>query len=358
MGTNGSLEIIEEAVQRLEAIQAETGAIQVRLLQVLMDGQVDTWDEPAQQAMIRLEDVQRQVGEIQVQLLRQVPTCGQVGPAEPPRLAVGHPAPGVASEKGAPAPRTSGPAPELTDPRKWLEHKGFQVRSVRAASGLDGAASELACFLGEHFPALQGLYETIKRQIHTPSNPRYSTADLSPADFKIVMHFGVQLKVNSFLEEFRYIRNEGCVLFKPLGDGRVQNFFTGLWLERYAYSRVQRVYTRLLGDWQAEKVLLGPNVSLPGGSSAELDLLAGAANGQVIWLECKTGPWQNYVTRFKDINTKYLHQPPELAALVLLEEIPESARLSTSELSTLSAIHLPGLDAWLERAIYSTLHPA
>src|SRR6266404_4359166 len=63
--------------------------------------------------------------------------------------------------------------------------------------------------------------------------------------------WGAMLHASGFLSEFRYV-SDRFMLFVTLDDGRVSNFFTGAWMERWALQLAREVGT--LGRFQSLQV--------------------------------------------------------------------------------------------------------
>ncbi len=158
---------------------------------------------------------------------------------------------------------------------------------------------------------------------------------------------------SSFLSNFRLIRPQQNILFDPPDDGRVITFFTGGWMERYVLQMVKQVVARSQDAWSDEQALLGAQVVLPNQANSEFDLLVGLASNCMLWIECKTGEWQDYVARFQTINRQFMRLPAKQAALVLLEQLGKEDGDSASTLTGMSVLHLTELSSWLEEAIGS-----
>jgi hypothetical protein len=334
---NETLKVVDSVVTELESIQAQIGRIQVSLLTILTNQEVDQWDDAAQDAMIKLESVQRMIGETQVDLVRQMPT--------PDGLKAGIetlPGPAVAEE---PAEGRAGAGIAI---REWLTDKGIELLGAKALSGLDAAADRAALYLGDNFNELDGFYEAIKLNIHGRHNKWHKLEDKPPEMINKVIQFGSMLHGCSFLSEFKYIRSKKSAVFVPLSDGRVQNFFTGGWLERYVLHNVSEIYQTTYGrPLTSDLILHGGTARLPDGRNTEFDLLFSLPDQRVIWLECKTGKWQNYTARFKEINQNFMQLPPEQAALVLLDAIDAANKASATELTGMTVMGLQEMKEWL-----------
>lgn len=156
---------------------------------------------------------------------------------------------------------------------------------------------------------------------------------------------------SGFLSEFKYIKRDKAILFVPLEDGRVTNFFTGAWLERYALELVRSTVKKHLPGQAQSEILLGTRVLLPDGGDAEFDILVGLTTGKILWVECKTGEWQNYVKRFQSLNKRFVQLPSEQVALVLLDDLTGEQKASASALTAMTVLHLAELSDWIGQAI-------
>jgi hypothetical protein len=346
-----TMKTIGSVLLELESLQRQVGEVQAALLDILTDETQDEWDEVAQSALVKLENVQRSIGEVQVALLRQVRT--ELDKPEDVAIGVIHDDEVPRGERSEAEAKEAPSTPVWTDPKQWLEKRNIQVKSVRVVSGIDPAADRAALFLGEHFAPLEPFYEAIKRRVSGGSKQKwFSVQGLPGTTIHDICQFAAMLHASAFLSEFKYVKRNQTVLFIPLDDGRVYNFFTGGWMERYTLHLVKQAVERSPGTWSDEQALPGAQVLLPDGTDAELDLLVGLSGGRVLWLECKTGDWQTYVTRFQSLNKRFIHLPPEQAALVLLDRLTAEQKASASALTAMTVLHLTELSDWLAKAVH------
>jgi len=96
-------------------------------------------------------------------------------------------------------------------------------------------------------------------------------------------------------------------------NGKVINFFTGGWFERYVYQKISDL---LIKNKLKFTHLANPQIILPNGDDFELDLLFLIEN-QPLWVECKTGEYQAYVQKYSNAR-KILNIPKNRSVLIIL----------------------------------------
>lgn len=363
------LRAINSVVANLEATQSEIGEAQVELLTILTDERQDEWDGPAQAGLLKLEIVQRTIGETQVLLVEAIPIChpgakvlappektqsASPGPSEPVGDATGF------AEEEQEASSAESEDEYATTPQKWLERRGIKIRRIAPPSGLDGSADRAALLLGERFLTIGQFYQAVRRRVIGQSTKKwFDTPGLPQETVKDICDFGNRLKASGFFTEFRYFsrghsrdpQNTPTILFDPLSDGRVRYFFVGGWLERYVFQVVKQHVQQSTGSWCDEQFVKGVEIEFPNGGKGEFDVLVALPEDRMLWLECKTGKWQDYIKRFQSINRNFLKIPREDSALVLVQTLDPTEKDSASELTGMTVINLMDLAKWLTTAL-------
>lgn len=350
-----SLTVIRSVVAELEALQKQIGKSQLDLLNILTDDSQDEWDCAAQTGLLKLEIAQRTIGETQVLLVEAMPVCEPNPQAAVELEATEHNQP-PAKPVGAP---NESEGTSLT-PGQWLERRGIKVKATSPPSGLDASADRAALLLGEKFSALEPFYKAVRRRVAQGSTSRwFKTAGLSQQALKDICDFGNRLKASGFFTEFTFFsrgpshdpERKPAILFDPLSDPRVKYFFEGGWLERYAFQVVKQGVQKRTGTWREQQFAKGVRVEFPDGGKGEFDTLVGLPGDKLLWLECKTGRWQDYIERFQFLNKRFLKIPREQTALVLVRQLDEEEKASASELTDMTVIHFSDLNTWLNRAL-------
>lgn len=363
------LKAINSVVANLEATQSEIGEAQVELLNILTDERHDEWDGPAQAGLLKLEIVQRTIGETQFLLVEAIPICPPdakvsgapevIGSArETPGVPFPEPTPSTENEEEGFSAESKNES--STTPPRWLERRDIKIKKIAPPSGLDGSADRAALLLGERFSTIGQFYQAVRRRVIGQSTKKwFDTPDLPRETVKDICDFGNRLKASGFFTEFRYFsrghsrdpQHTPTLLFDPLSDSRVRYFFVGGWLERYVFQVVKQHVQQSTGSWCDEQFVKGVEVEFSDGGKGEFDVLVALPGDRMLWLECKTGKWQDYIRRFQSINRKFLKIPSEHSALVLVQKLDTAEKSSASELTGMTVIHFSELSDWLTRVM-------
>lgn len=231
--------------------------------------------------------------------------------------------------------------------RKWLLDRGIAIRQLGAESPFEESFDRIALQLGRDFEHLADFYQALKRSIGGNGVSKSIVLKNYPADrINRVVQFGDELLRNGFLKEFRYIRNSRSIQFAPQADGRVGNFITGNWLERYVVITVSQ-HLRKLYPGRSIEVLSNPRIILPDGSDFEIDVLI-ACDSIVLWFECKTGKdYPAYLTKYAVVARKVMQLGSEHAAMILLEELNDSEKKNNKHVAGMSVLNLNDVQRFL-----------
>lgn len=311
-----------------------------------------TQEEVLRSLLIRLEDVQREVGEVQRELILLMGADTSLvetitGVTEPPVPEV---------EELDEVPDSVSPAEELarTSPCinlvEWLRTRNIEVLRIGTSHDLDETFDRLAIFLGERFQSIRPFYQAIKRRVCGSTHPRaIRLTDAPPKVISDICQFANDLYRNGFLTRFNYIRSERTVVFEPQSDGRVTNFFTGDWLERYVLLTILERIETLIPEGRNVEKLTKAVVRLADNQETEFDILLGLPNC-VLWLECKTGEWQEHAVKFGRIS-RQLGIPVSHSALVLVDELTPEQKRNASALANMTVINPEELEDFITMAL-------
>jgi len=303
----------------------------------------------------RLDTVQREVAAIQNALVRVV---GPLSATEAGRMPSQN---GESRNEGSVAiphgevAEDERPNPCL-DPLTWLADRRIKVRRLPEPTALEGAFDELALFLGERLVTVRPFYDAVKRRVAGRSFAR--TLDLTPHPPQTrsdITTFGRMLHSNGFLSQYHYQKSTRQVVFDPQPDGRVTNFFTGGWLERYVLLTAVRHAELRLPQSLHPLTRTQVTVELPDSQITELDVLIGLPD-RVLWLECKTGDWQDHARKFDRV-ARHLSIPQSHSALVLLDPLSDSQKQSASALSRMTVLNPEELEEFIEQALATRASP-
>ncbi len=220
--------------------------------------------------------------------------------------------PAEAREAALPADAEPAP-PRPPTIEAWLLARGILVESAKQEEVTDRIFDHLALALGDRFESLQPLHDLFRRNQSSGRGFSLSLASATQQEIADITSFCNTLHQYAFLAEYTYFRQNRNLHIVPQRTGPVINFFTGGWFERYMCARL----TALLAERGLGYTLLqNPLIILPNGDRAELDLLL-LVEGEPLWVECKTGNFQQYVQKYGELRA-LLALPPDRALLVIL----------------------------------------
>ncbi|MBC7251281.1 MAG: hypothetical protein H5T62_13460 [Anaerolineae bacterium] len=195
----------------------------------------------------------------------------------------------------------------------WLASRNITVKNYKQEETADAVFDQLAVFLGERFASLKRLHDQIRRHLSTGGSFTLNLESSGPEEIANTTQFCTWLHQYAFLSSYRYNRYSKTIYAAPQRIGKVINFFTGGWFERFVFLKV----ASLLSQHGLSYVhLLNPQISLPSGDDFELDLVY-LIEDEPLWLECKTGDYQAYVAKYADVRPT-LAVPRDRSILVVL----------------------------------------
>jgi hypothetical protein len=122
---------------------------------------------------------------------------------------------------------------------------GLQVARNGLPEGEERFLDRVSLFLGERFHQLAGLYEKLKASAAKGGGDfQYSLKEASQQEIGSSTQFCTILKENGLLQNYRYNSTQRRIYARLSGEGKVHNFITGGWLERYVRQEVLSVVRR------------------------------------------------------------------------------------------------------------------
>lgn len=208
------------------------------------------------------------------------------------------------------------------------------------------AFEHLARHIGHQFALVSPFYEKMKRIVATGKGQRVDVEGLNEAERSAAVQLGTLLHRHGLLKDFYYHRSPKKQLrVIPTSDGTIAQFLTGGWLEIY----VARLLTSRLKAHMSEKryqVLFNVKGTLPDDKEFEADVMA-LVDGKLLWIECKTGNWQDYQHLFRG-RVKTFGCDRKSAALLLLRPPDPSTRSRTTDLLDMTLISLTEVEEFMD----------
>lgn len=236
-------------------------------------------------------------------------------------------------------------AMEPRDPRQIVEDflmsQGIRIKVVPPPNSADDSIDQLAWYLGTRYSDLTGLLRTLKRTMQAGRSFQYQMAGLPQSTVSSSCQFCVQLHELAFLTQYTYLKSPKYVIHAtPSTAPAAQKFLSGHWLERYVARSLREAFGGRLS------ILMNPQIILPNGDDFELDVIAVDPRNAPLWIEAKTGDYQNHVVKYSKV-AKLLGVPTS-RSIMILPEVPEDKCLALSGLFQMTVVNLPLWEAWLK----------
>lgn len=208
----------------------------------------------------------------------------------------------------------------------WLNAKGITVKNYHEQSEADTVFDQLAVFLGDRFELLERLHDSIRRNLSTGSSFTLNLSSSRQEEIAAATQFCTMLSSYAFLSAYKYNKYTKTIYAAPQRVGKVINFFTGGWFERYIYLKI---VSFLIGSNLSYTCLLNPQITFSNGDEFELDLLF-LVDGQPLWVECKTSDYQAYIAKYSD--TRKLLAVPKSRSILVILGIPNELTVNLTRL--------------------------
>ncbi|EYE89890.1 hypothetical protein Q428_00780 [Fervidicella metallireducens AeB] len=206
---------------------------------------------------------------------------------------------------------------ENNDAIKYLLSKKINIKSYKVETE-DDIFFKLSNYLGNRYPHLKDLYNTIKPSLSTGGSFYYNMQNKPQEVIAYATQFCNLLHQNAFLTNYSYKKSSKIIIGTPQRIGKVINFFTGGWLENYIlHFLLQLLKTKEINNFS---FVQNCQIELPNGDDFEIDMLF-VINDSPIWIECKTGDYQRYISKYADFRKKLGTSADK--SILLVSDLPE-----------------------------------
>lgn len=240
------------------------------------------------------------------------------------------------SSSGQEQPDAAPAASEAVNPvtvdvlRDWLAARGVGLLAHRRPEPADAPLDRVALELGDQLELLGPLPRALRQVASSGRSRTLHLRDETGQTIGAVTALAARLHDLGLLAFCRYERSTRQLHLRAAESAA--GFLAGGWLERWTATRAQ---SALVASASQGLVLRGVEIQLPDGQTAELDVVVGSATGARLWIECRTGTYQDRLDRDVRLRRALGLEPVE-AIIVLAEATPEAC----IELSVLHGLHV------------------
>ena len=238
-------------------------------------------------------------------------------------------APDIPAPVSAPVPL---PTPDASETRcgealqKFMKDNVFLITRIDNIINESPVWNQMARIIGSDYHAVLPIINALKI---SQSRGNRMVINLSRYDIRTrnaCTNLASVLYRNALLVEYRYTSGVVPTLtMRVQKDGAIINFITGHWMEIYVYGIVREILSNYARLYSIE-VETYSNIQflMTQKETFELDVLS-FVNGTPVWVECKTGEFQQSIVKYKKFG-KRTSIAPEHSFLVLAGVSAEQAR--------------------------------
>lgn len=216
----------------------------------------------------------------------------------------------------------------------FLHSKKIAIKNYRENLN-DDIFLKLSNYLGSRFTHLKDLYSTIKPSLSSGGSFYYNMQNKPQDVIAYSTQFCSMLHQNAFLSTYNYKKAAKSITGTPQRIGQVINFFTGAWLENYIMNFLLKcLETKGIDNFS---FVQNCQIELQNGDDFELDMVF-VINGIPLWIECKTGDYQRYITKYSDFRKKLGTEVQN--SILIISDLPEGLSKNLSSTFQLTVVDL------------------
>lgn len=197
---------------------------------------------------------------------------------------------------------------------QWFNDKQIQIEPNQAAMDISGFFDEIAVQMGDNYGLLGDICEKIKRSQTKWGQFTLSLTDRSQKDTQTIMRFLKDLYDNAFITRYNHDKTNKRVHISLQTMPKIMNFFNGDWLEWYV---LMKVATLLVDKKVKFSCLRGFHIYFPNEDKHEVDLFFLIKNKTPLWIECKTGEFRQFISKYSTLRNRLKLKKTNSVLLVL-----------------------------------------
>lgn len=197
---------------------------------------------------------------------------------------------------------------------QWFKQKQIQIEPNQAAMDISGFFDEIAVLIGDNYKLFGDIYEKIKRSQNKSGHFTLNLTHHSQKDTQAIIRFLKDLYDNAFITRYNHDKTNKRVHVSLQTLPKIVNFFNGDWLEWYV---LMKVATLLVDKKIKFSCLRGFHIYFPNEDKHEVDLFFLIHGKTPLWIECKTGEFQQFVSKYTTLRNRLKLQKKNSVLLVL-----------------------------------------
>lgn len=232
--------------------------------------------------------------------------------------------------------------PPKNDLAALLEQRGIKIFKQRQARAED-EFDPIAIYLGKRYSLLEKLQKAVKASIAHKTNFSFNLQGKSQEQIQVCTQYCNKLYRSTLLSHYYYDKRRKIIRGNVQRRGDIIQFLNGGWFERAILNQVKENFAEAETEF-----LVNPHLEFANGDRFELDILF-LANGELFWIECKTG------NHYNDCLSKYCQHGEKLGvakenAFLVGLGLSDRDAAKWTKLWTITVVNPEGLSAKISRA--------
>ncbi len=210
---------------------------------------------------------------------------------------------------------------------KWFQQKNIKTDIDPDSVDTSGFFDEIALSIGDNFTVLSSIINTMKSaHLKSYNSAKIHLSKKSPQDIKIIKKFCQELYEYSFVARYSFLKKDQVIYLDLQKAQKIVNFFNGIWMEWL-------ILIKLLNFFKEHKIsyscMRSINITFPDKCVNELDLFV-IANGVPICIECKSGEFRPYISKYSKLRKKLKLDKSQLLMCVVGLDDKQTKGLSST----------------------------
>lgn len=226
---------------------------------------------------------------------------------------------------------------DTTRLQAFLSSRNIIVKRVPPAQEIDATLDGIANFMGNNYASIRHILPSIKRHMNEGKSFSMSLKKFPQKVVSDITNLCDRLNKIAFFTHYRYVPSPAYALqATPSTAPKALNFYSGQWLERFIKKQVISLLEKKALQFS---YLCNPQVVLSNEDDFEFDMLF-EAEGDVFWLEAKTGGYQQHIDKYSRIAKVLGLARPHVYLILTDEAVTDALTKDLSDLSNMTVVRI------------------
>lgn len=228
----------------------------------------------------------------------------------------------------------------------WLEMRNVNAKVNPDAMNTTGFFDEAAVTLGNNYPLLSVISDTIKRRYRLEKNKAYiELSKYSQEDIQKIRNFCQELYDYALVAKYFYNKQELKISLHLQLAPKIVNFFNGEWLEWFAFMKVIALCQENNWNYACTRNMI---INFENNEKYEVDVFF-LVNDKPLFIECKSGEYREYLDRYLRLRKMLFINKSRFLFLITEKNISKVSALSS--MFDITFVNQENIDTYLKQIL-------